>query len=97
MKAAIDTMERHRRTDHVVVGGTKVFEPALNYYRVTRKLDWMLPVEQHPLSNPADFYVVDWPDRVELARAGPLVVLVEEPEWRCAVVEAVRPPAEVVR
>jgi hypothetical protein len=59
-RQAIDTIVRdHASTARpVTIGGSWIFEPALNFYRVTRGLDWMAPVERRPPARGDDYYVL---------------------------------------
>jgi hypothetical protein len=48
---------------HVTVGGSWILEPSMNFYRVTRRLDWMSPMERRPPESGDDYYVLAKEDR----------------------------------
>jgi len=47
-----------RATRRETVGGSWQTEPAMNFYRLTRGLDWMAPVERNPPAPGYDYYVL---------------------------------------
>jgi hypothetical protein len=52
----------------VTVGGSWVLEPSMNFYRVTRRLDWMRPMERRPPDAGDDYYVLVKEDRATVDR-----------------------------
>ena len=75
-------LERARTRDHrdlVRLGVSWMFEPQVNYYRLTRKLDWLLPPKAKVRFQDVDFRAVDYcfvapGDEPEAARKGFVVV-----------------------
>jgi hypothetical protein len=63
---------------HVTVGGSWILEPSINFYRVTRGLDWMAVMERRPPQQGDDYYVLIKEDR-EAVRRLALRVLYEDP------------------
>jgi MFS family permease len=63
---------------HVTVGGSWILEPSMNFYRVTRGLDWMAPIERRPPQQGDDYYVLIEEDHDAVRRLG-LRVLYEDP------------------
>jgi hypothetical protein len=62
----------------VTVGGSWILEPSMNFYRATRRLDWMSPMERRPPEEGDDYYVLIKEDRAEVDRLR-LRVLFEDP------------------
>lgn len=53
-----DLTERHASNSEskVTLGVSWVFEPSVNYYRVTRRLSWLAPVTREGLLGGFDYY-----------------------------------------
>jgi hypothetical protein len=66
------------RSESVTVGGSWQLEPSVNFYRITRKLDWMFPMERRVPSPGYDYYVLLSRDRIFVDRLG-LRVLFADP------------------
>lgn len=62
---------------NIKVGGSWVFEPALNYYRQKNNYSNWLPVVRQKASDPADFYVLTEEDR-PIAGALKLRILIDD-------------------
>jgi hypothetical protein len=75
------------RGRHVRVGATWLLSPSLNFYRTTRRLDWMEPVTRDGPNGPYDYYVL-WGDDRPLVDKLALTPLLEDEI--AAVVVAVR-------
>ncbi len=63
----------------VTVGGSWQTEPSMNFYRVTRGLDWMAPVERNPPTPGYDYYVLI-SDDAQAARTLGLRLLFVDPK-----------------
>jgi hypothetical protein len=63
---------------HVTVGGSWILEPSINFYRVTRGLDWMAAMARRPPQQGDDYYVLIEEDHEAVRRLG-LRVLYEDP------------------
>jgi len=63
---------------NIKVGGSWVFEPALNYYREKNSYSNWLPVVRQKVTDPADFYVLNEEDR-PTAAALKLRILIDDP------------------
>jgi hypothetical protein len=57
-------------TRPVAVGGSWVFEPASNYYRIVRGWTWMVPVNRGPSDGDYDFYLLTPEDSDVISRLG---------------------------
>jgi hypothetical protein len=66
------------RSQRVTVGGSWQLEPSINFYRVIRKLDWMMPMTRHTPSPGDDYYVFLNRDRIFVDRLG-LRILFADP------------------
>jgi hypothetical protein len=51
-------IDRGGSTAPASIGGSWQFEPALNFYRVVRHLDWMQPVNRRTPARGDDYYVL---------------------------------------
>ena len=70
--------DHHGSVRQVTVGGSWILEPSINFYRVTRRLDWLTPmVRRNPVSGD-DYYVLIREDREAVDRLG-LRVIVDDP------------------
>ena len=74
----LDRIRRQRRMDRPVrLGITWLMEPSINYYRVRRRLGWLLPVDRYGLeAHDADFFYYAPGDEESARRLG-LSVLAE--------------------
>jgi hypothetical protein len=66
------------RLQSVSIGGSWQLEPSVNFYRITRRLDWMLPMERRVPAPGDDYYVLLSRDRIFVDRLG-LRVLFADP------------------
>jgi hypothetical protein len=62
-KDMIQTLMTHRENRNPGAGNIKlginwIFEPAINYYRVSRGIDWLLPVDRDGISKNDDYYYI---------------------------------------
>lgn len=65
-KRMMQTLEKHH-TQHengerVNIGVNWLFEPTVNYYRITKDLDWLEPVDREPLNPKDDYYYISLED-----------------------------------
>lgn len=73
----LDDLDRARANDHravVHLGVSWIFEPQVNYYRVTRGISWLLPVHTRFSYSNVDYCFVAPADQPEAARNGFVVV-----------------------
>lgn len=75
---AIDILAIDSGLHDIKVGGSWVFEPALNYYREKNSYSNWLPVVRQKVTDPADFYVLTEEDR-PTAAALKLRILIDDP------------------
>jgi hypothetical protein len=59
--------QRRHPADSVRLGITWVFEPSLNYYRLTRRLEWLQPLDRNGFSALDDYRYVLEPDLPQVA------------------------------
>jgi hypothetical protein len=78
-----ETLIQHIVQDHgtagrrATVGGSWVLEPSINFYRITKRLDWMDEMERRPPQKGDDYYVLIKQERDVVDRLG-LRVLYED-------------------
>jgi len=72
------TADHEKTGTPVSLGGSWQVEPAMNFYRVTRGLDWMAPIERRPPTPGDDYYVFMKADAGIAADLG-LRTLMEDP------------------
>jgi hypothetical protein len=58
----VDAIAAQTRSGPVRIGATWQLEPALNFYRIARRYDWMEPVTRQSPDGPCDYYVLWQPD-----------------------------------
>ncbi len=59
-KNAVEELEKYyknygAKNGKIKLGINWIFEPTINYYRVTKHLDWLLPVDRNGISATDDF------------------------------------------
>ncbi len=62
-KNMIQTLATHRErnnpgTENIKLGINWLFEPTINFYRVTEGMDWLLPVDRNGISKNDDYYYI---------------------------------------
>lgn len=74
----IEMIRRYTASPNIHVGGSWVFEPTLNFYRVTNHYDAWQPIVRHKSTDAADFYVLTNTDR-DVVKTLNLRVLLDDP------------------
>ena len=77
------------------IGGSWILEPSMNFYRVTRRLDWMSPMTRRPPEPGDSYYVLAKSDRDAVNRLR-LRVLAEDRQTGTLVATTFGAPADVV-
>jgi hypothetical protein len=91
----IELVRNYTAFPNVHVGGSWVFEPALNFYRVKNHYDRWQPIVRQKVTDAADFYVLTNTDR-DAVKALNLRVLLDDPVSESILAVPARiPPAEV--
>jgi ABC-type transport system involved in multi-copper enzyme maturation permease subunit len=62
-KNMIQSLEAHRESNNpdkedIKLGVNWLFEPTINYYRVTKGMDWLLPADRNGISKNDDYYYI---------------------------------------
>ncbi len=92
---AIELFRGYAESPNVRVGGSRVCEPALNFYRLKNHYDHWQPVVRQKATDPADYYVLTSADR-EAVKALNLRVLFDDPVSQSILAVPARiPPAEL--
>ncbi len=75
---AIETIRAYTGTDNVTIGGSWLFEPSLNFYRIKNHYEHWQPIVRQSADDPADFYVLSKDDR-QLADTLHLRIVFDDP------------------
>ncbi len=80
MLADLEADRRSSRDgDRVRLGASVVFEPTINFYRITRRLSWLREVTRAPLGGEYDYYFAT-PDDVPALDGRPRVTIRQYPD-----------------